>query len=221
MSTGRFVILVLLLVAGIVLSLVLGRLGDPLVSAETRDLKIPFSEFPVTIGAWKGKDRPLSPKEISIAGMDSYLRRVYSNSDGRTAVLYLCYYGNKARGMESIYHNPTICFPSAGWELTRTGRRSIRLNDIAKKFNVSLDHFRKSGSRLVVLNFFVVDGEVLEDSPRNKPFWLALDKLRFSSDPGYFAQIQVVVMSRGDVEETEQTAADLLEESGRYIFHHF
>ncbi len=221
MSTGRFVALVIVLGLGIVLSLLIGKLGDPLVSAETRDLKIPFSEFPKVLGDWKGKDRPLSEKEIAIAGMDTYLRRVYVNRDGRSAVLYLCYYGNKARGMEAIYHNPTICFPSAGFELTRTGRRSIRLVDIAKKFSVSLDHFRKSGNRLVVLNFFVVDGEVLEESPRNKPFWLALDKLRFSSDPGYFAQVQVVVMNRGDADDAEATAAELLAEAGRYIFLHF
>jgi hypothetical protein len=123
--------------------------------------------------------------------------------------------------MEAIYHNPTICFPSAGWELLRPGRRTIRLNDIARKFDASLDHFRKSGNHLVVLNFFVVDGEVLEESPRNKPFWLALDKLRFSSDPGYFAQVQVVVMNQGEVRDAEDTAAELLEVAGRYIFLHF
>lgn len=221
MSSGRFLALVVLLAIGIALSLLVGKLGDPLISAETRDLKIPFSEFPRTLGEWTGKDRALSAKEVSIAGMDSYLRRVYVNPDGRSAVLYLCYYGNKARGMEAIYHNPTICFPSAGFELTRTGRRSIRLVDIARKFNVSLDHFRKSGKQLVVLNFFIVDGEVLEESPRNKPFWLALDKLEFSTDPGYFAQVQVVVMSNGDVSDTEETAAELLTEAGRYIFLHF
>ena len=221
MSTGRFLVLLLVLAAGIALSLLVGKLGDPLLSARTRNLQIPFPEFPARLESWTGRDRPLSPREVSIAGMDTYLRRIYTNRDGRSAVLYLCYYGNKARGMEAIYHNPTICFPSAGWELMRVGRRTIRLTDVARKFGVSLDHFTKSGKHLVVLNFFVVDGEVLEESPRNKPFWLALDKLRFSSDPGYFAQIQVVVMSEGDMRDAEDTAAELLEVAGRYIFLHF
>ena len=222
MSTGRFIALMLVLAVGIALSLLVGNLADPLVSAETRDLKVPLSEFPTVIGPWKGTDRLLTPREVGIAGMDSYLRRVYVEKDGRSAVLYVSYYGNKARGMEAIYHNATICFPSAGWELTRTVRRSIRLNDIAKKFDVSIDHFHKSGNSLVVLSFFVIDGEVLEESPRNKPIWLALDRLKLSpGDPGYFAQIQVVVMHEGKVEETEQTAADLLAAAGRYIFLHF
>jgi EpsI family protein len=221
LSTGRYIVLLLVFAAGIALSLLVGTLADPLVSAKTRDLKLPFSEFPSVIGAWVGTERPLTAKELGVLGLDSHLRRVYVDQRRRSAVLYLTYYGNKARGMEAIYHNATICFPSAGWELTRTDRRTIRLNDVARKFDVSLDHFRKSGNRLVVLSFFVVDGEVLEESPRNTPIWLALDKLQFSSDPGYFAQVQVVVMNEGDEEETEQTAADLLEEAGRYIFLHF
>ncbi len=48
MSTGRFLVLVLVLASGIALSLLVGNLGNPLVSAETRDLKIPFEEFPAT-----------------------------------------------------------------------------------------------------------------------------------------------------------------------------
>jgi EpsI family protein len=221
LSKGRFLILIAVLLCGIGLSFLLGKLGNPFVSAATRDLKIPFAEFPRKLEGWQGEDRPLKAKEIKIAGMDRYLRRLYRHRDGRAVVLYLSYYGNKARGMEAIYHNPTICFPSAGWEAVRATRREIRLVDVAKKFDVSMDTFKKGGSQLVVLNFFIVDGEVLEESPRNKPFWLALDKLRFSTDPGYFVQVQVVVQSQGDLEITEATAADFLAGAGRYIFLHF
>ena len=102
-----------------------------------------------------------------------------------------------------------------------TRSRQVRLTDAARKLEVSLDHFGKSGQGLVVLNFFVLDGTVLEKSPRDKPFYLAFEKLRFSTDPGYFAQVQIVVEIRGEPDEAEDTAIELLEEAAHYIFLHF
>ena len=221
MTNRRFYILAGVLVFGVAVSTVFGKLGNPFMAAETRDLKMAFAEYPLTIGEWKGEDRVITEKEASIAGMDEYLLRTYRHPDGRVVSFYLCYYGNKLRGMESIYHNPTICFPAAGYKIASSRRQRVKLLDAARQFEVSLDRFRKSGSELLVLNFFVVDGEILEKTPRNKPFYLALEKLKLSSDPGYFAQVQVIAQSRGDGEDPAATAVEFLEEAGRYIFFHF
>lgn len=160
-------------------------------------------------------------REKKIAGMDQYLRRQYRSADGRSAMLYAAYYGNKAKGMETIYHNPTVCFPAAGWKWAGSEQRTVTLTDAARQFDVSLDTFRKPGEEITVLNFFIVDGEVLEKPPRNKPFWIGLDKLRLSGDPGYFVQAQVVTANRRDGRDGKKLAIDFLSRVGGYLFRHF
>lgn len=221
MTNRRFYILAGVLLLGVAASAMLGSLDHPFTAGETRHLKLAFSQYPLSIGQWKGEDRALSEREVSIAGMDEYLLRTYRHADGRVVSFYLCYYGNKLRGMESIYHSPTICFPAAGYEIASSERRRVKLLDAARQFEVSLDRFRKSGSELLVLNFFVIDGEILEKTPRNKPFYLALEKLKLSEDPGYFVQVQVIAPFRGGGDDPTATAIAFLEEAGRHIFVHF
>ena len=221
MSQRRFIVLAAVLGVGILASFFLGRLGNPFVSAGFRDLKVPFTEFPRRVGEWVGEDDPLTPTELKIAGLDRYLRRRYTAPDGRQALLYLAYYGNKDRGIAAIYHNPTVCFPAAGWEWARSDQRPVTLTDVARQFTVSLDTFRKPGEEVVVLNFFVIDGEILEKPPRNKPFWIALDKFTPSSDPGYFLQAQVVTVGGDGGNSAADQAVDFLEDVGRFVFRHF
>lgn len=221
MSNRRFLVLSSLLAAGIVASLAIGTLGNPFVSAGYRPLKLPFSAFPKKLGEWTGTDDPLTEREMEIAGMDEYLRRQYRAPDGRSVMLYAAYYGNKARGMQAIYHNPTICFPAAGWKWAGSDQRTITLTDAARQFDVSLDTFRKPGEEIVVLNFFIVNGEVLEKPPRNKPFWIGLEKLSLSNDPGYFVQAQVVTVNRSDGADGKKLAMDFLARAGRPLFLHF
>jgi hypothetical protein len=109
----------------------------------------------------------------------------------------------------------------AGFTHTRSERRQVILKETAREFEVSLDHFRLRSNRLVVLNFFVVNGEILERAPRNKPFWMALDKLKVSTGPGYFAQVQVVVESGEDAASAGRAALGFLSEADHYIFRHF
>ncbi len=221
MSNIRFAILAGVLGLGIVASVVFGRLGSPFAAAGHRPLKVPFSEFPLRIGEWTGVDRPLTPKEIRIAGMDEYLRRDYRNPAGERILFYLCYYGNREAGLQTIYHNVTVCLPSSGWKRIRTEHRAVTLEDAALQFPVSLHTFRKGAREIVVLCFYVVDGDVLGESPRNDPFRLGLEKLKFGSGPGYYVQAQVVTRVDGAPGEAERRVVRFLKEGGRFIFLHF
>jgi len=222
MSNRRFLVLVAILVTGIGLSLAFGRLGHPFTSAEFRDLKLPFSEFPARIGAWRGTTHRLSANVRKIAGMDRYLLRRYADEEGERAVqLYLAYYGNKDRGMRAMYHNPTICLPASGWEWTESQTRKVTLVDAGLEFDVSLDRFRLAGRKRVILNFSVVNGRVIDKPIRNEPLEIAAEKFRLSTDPGYFVQVQVVPLRWPDGENAGRVAVEFLEEAGRFVFLHF
>ena len=221
MTKRRFLVLAGVLVAGIVASLTFGRLDDPFGSVGYRKLRMPFSKFPTKVGDWTGEDRPLDETARGIARMDRYLRREYRATDGRGVMLYLAYYGNKRKGLRTIYHNPTVCFPAAGWEWVGSEQKRITPLKTAEPFDVSLDTFRRGARQLTVLNFFVIDGKILEKSPRNKPFHLALEKFVPSSGPGYFAQAQILCSPVRPGEDAGRTAVEFLEEAGHLIFLHF
>lgn len=221
MTNARFISLAGLLIAGIVVSLLFGKLGHPFAGVGYRQLKRPLEEFPWQVGDWDGEERALTAKEKRVLGMDHYLRRRYRTAEGREVVLYLCYYGNKQRGIDAIYHNATVCLPAAGWEHLGNEQKKVVPLQSAKPFEVSLDSFGAGGSELVILSFFIINGEIVERPPRNKPLWLGWDKLRLSRDPGYFAQVQVVTRTGADEHRAASTAVDFLEEVGHYIFLHF
>ena len=97
--------------------------------------------------------------------VDDHVRRVYTSADGGEVLLYVAYHGNKERGMQTWYHNPTVCLPSQGWTLESERSGTETLPDSARPVPVCRYLFAKDGRRLSVLTFFQVDRELLDQSP--------------------------------------------------------
>ena len=123
-------------------------------------------------------------------------------------LLYVAFHGNKQRGMDTWYHNPTICMPAAGFELVDTRLSSETLTDAAREIPVCRYVFARGEERRSVLTFFKVDEEFLDQSPRNKPFWTLLERVtpQFDDSPGTFVQVQIVAPV---VDRDEYAAAEV------------
>jgi EpsI family protein len=74
-------------------------------------LSAPLSELPHELLGLSGKDVPVSPEEQRIAGMDSFILRLYGNPAEFS--IYVGYYETQNHG-HSI-HSPKNCLPGAGW----------------------------------------------------------------------------------------------------------
>ena len=109
--------------------------------------------------------------------------------------------------MQTYYHNATVCFPSQGWTVESERPGSETSPELAREIPVCRYVFAKDGTRLSVMTFFEVDGEPLDQSPRNKPFWLLLDRAtpQLSDRPGTFVQVQIIVSvpAQGDHRATD------------------
>ena len=166
--------------------------------------------IPLDLAGWTGVEDPLSEASVRTTQVDDYVRRRYEAADGTSLLLYVAYHGNKERGMQTYYHNATVCFPSQGWTLEseRTGTETLQLK--AKEIPVCRYVFSKDGVKLSVLTFFKIGRELLDQSPRNKPFWTFLDRVtpQFDDSPGTFVQVQIVAPIRGGVADGEYAAAD-------------
>lgn len=163
---------------------------------------------PAALSGWKGVDEPMTAEVIHTLQVDDYVRRRYTAESGDEVLMYVAYHGNKERGMQTYYHNVDVCFPSQGWTRQSQTTGTETLHDAAKEVPVCRYVFAKEGVKLSVLTFFKVDDEFLDQSPRNKPFWLLVDRAtpQFDDSPGMFVQVQILtpVGDRG-----EYAAADV------------
>jgi len=222
LSRVRFGILAVVLLAGV--GMTFGMVSNPFRASGKRPLTKPFSGFPREIvdakgTVWTGRDRELTIPAQNIAGMDEYLRRDYHATDDRTVRLFVSYYGNMRAGIDTIYHNPTVCFPSHGWQLEE--ERPAEAGTGPDRIPLTMYRFSKGSKEYTVLNFFVVNGRILGQSPREDPLELAKQKFTLSSDPGYYVQVQVIAESRPGGREGSTTALLFLSAARRAIFSHF
>lgn len=205
--------------AGAAASLFLGDSVGHLLGTER--LAHPLAEaVPAEFGGWTGKDDPLTDAERKTLLLDDHVRRVYRGPGGEMVTLFVSFHGNKERGLQRYYHNPTVCYPAAGWTLEATRFERVTLEDLAEEIPTCRYVFEKTGSRISVLTLFQVDREFLDESPRNKPFWMLLDRLKPEIDdrPGSFTQVQVIVPIReGDEAAAAALSVRFLRTFGRTI----
>jgi EpsI family protein len=175
-------------------------IGDP-ASRLTGTVQLPHplkSSIPLDFAGWRGEDEALSEGVLRTIQVDDYVRRHYRDAAGTEVMLYVAYHGNKERGMQTYYHNATVCFASQGWTIESERTSSETLHDVAKEVPVCRYVFGKDGAKLSVLTFFQVTtnhvAELLDQSPRNKPFWTMLDRVtpQFDDSPGTFVQVQII-----------------------------
>lgn len=215
--------------AALVLCAVLGaaipvstRWGDPVeqLLGTVRPAKALKLAIPAEARGWRGQDQVLSAKERRALGLDDYVERSYAGPAGEALTLFVSFYGNKQRGLNAYYHNPTICYRDAGWTLVDTRFDRMTLEDVGRELPTCRYLFERQGQRLSVTTFFLIDDELLDESPRNKPFWTFVEKLTptLSDAPGSFAQVQVIVGVNGaDPSDADATTARFLRAFGAEI----
>jgi hypothetical protein len=123
-------------------------------------LPLPLSAVPMIIGDWEGRDITIPELVQKAAANDDYVCRLYVNKlTGQWAKLYV---GFSGRPRTMIGHKPTICYVSAGWVLDSSEQSQIVCRD-GSKIPCLFHRFHKSdssGSEIVVLNFYVVNGQI-------------------------------------------------------------
>jgi EpsI family protein len=172
------------------------RWGDPVdrLLGTVRPAQALALAIPTAAEGWTGSDQALSAKERRTLQLDDYVERTYRGPDGEALTLFVSFYGNKQRGLQRYYHNPTICYRDAGWTLLETHFERVTLQDLGREVPTCRYLFERDGQRLSVTTFFQIDDELLDESPRNKPFWTLLEKMTpsLSDAPGSFAQVQII-----------------------------
>jgi hypothetical protein len=123
-------------------------------------LPLPLSALPMVINNWEGLDIVIPELVQKAAANDDYVCRLYVNKlTGQWAKLYV---GFSGRPRTMIGHKPTVCYISAGWVWDSSERSQIICRD-GSKMPCLVHRFHQpdsSGSEIVVLNFYVINGQI-------------------------------------------------------------
>ncbi len=120
----------------------------------------PLANIPVTLGEWTmvGESR-FSDKVLAGLKPTDYLYRIYKDSRGNRATLYLGYH---AGGPDSgAIHSPKHCLPGSGWfELSETSKK-IAVESRELPFIQAV--YQNDDQKELFIYFYQVKGRVLTD----------------------------------------------------------
>jgi EpsI family protein len=197
----------LLIAAGGLYRVVSGRLG--FIVQTPIKLPVPLSGFPYELGSWKGEDLPLSEAVKRAARNDDYLNRTYINRSTNEHVnVYVAF---TARPRTMFGHRPTVCYPASGW--VHDGTVNTEVSSLSGRIIPSLLHrFHRTAPNsdaLVVLNFYIVNGELTNDESIFSGIFWRTPNIR-GNPARYVAQVQISSVSENSVRAASRDISDLL-----------
>lgn len=187
--------LVLLLVSGAAYRAGAAKLGG--FSAAIPLARGTLNALPLDLNGWRGRDELLDPRIVEATDTDDHVNRVYIGPQGQHSVHLYIAYGVNFRDL--MPHRPEVCFPSAGWVLSKKSKVDVH-SGASAKIPTQVFRFRRGAleaDSVAVMSYYLVDGQYSPDmSLLRSQAW------RPDEDIRYVAQIQIVsddtAFARGD-----------------------
>jgi len=133
----------------------------------------PLSTLPTTVQGFTGRDIEVPPEQRAIAGMSSYVMRIFEEpkqAGGRAFSVYVGYYESQIQG-KSI-HSPKNCLPGNGWEPISAGTTAIPVGSgsvavnrylLGKESQTALVYYWYQGRGRIAANEYKVKWNLLQD----------------------------------------------------------
>mgnify|MGYP001027149764 CR=1 FL=1 len=138
---------------------------------QTLELQKPLTELPDPVPGFTHKDFPVPDDQVAVAGMTSYVNRVFLEDSAEVYGLYVGFYDSQRQG--KTVHSPKNCLPGAGWEPMASGRRVLSLPGgdvevnrylIVNQGNQALVYYWYQGRGRVAANEYKVKWDLLRDA---------------------------------------------------------
>jgi len=180
--------------------------------AEAHVPRLTLAKFPMTLGAWQGRENPpFEAKVIRVLGVDDHLNRTYI-AGSLPVSLYIGYYDSQRTG-ETI-HSPMKCLPGTGWQPLSTGQTAIpvRTADGASQ-DVAVNRYvvQKGSDRYIVLFWYQAHGRVVTSEYVAKVH-LMLDAVRMNRTDGALVRLIVPVPYGATEAGADEAARGLVQE---------
>ena len=156
------------------------------------------------------RDLPISPEEQRVAGMDSYISRLYTRDSTEFFSIYVGYYESQTQGR--TIHSPKNCLPGGGWEPVSAGSRVVPRGTDSVTVNRYV--IENKGSRAIVYYWYQGRGRVAWNEYAVK--WdLIRDKALYGRSEEALVRL-VIPVAEGDEEQADRLATEV---AGNLIGH--
>ncbi|HEX5581481.1 MAG TPA: EpsI family protein [Gemmatimonadaceae bacterium] len=134
-------------------------------------LQAPLSMIPDPVPGYTHSDVVIAEDEARVAGMTSYVNRVFKDGDREVYGLYVGFYDSQSQG--KTVHSPKNCLPGGGWEAMESGTRTIATSAgpaevnryvISDQRNTAIVYYWYQGRGRVAHNEYLVKWDLLRDA---------------------------------------------------------
>lgn len=136
-------------------------------------LQRPLAELPAPVTSVKTQDLPIDTAQLRVAGVTTYLNRVFVTPDTTTLAVYVGYYDSQSQG--KTVHSPKNCLPGAGWEpvekpsyaqvpVAGGGTVAVNRYQLANGGKQALVYYWYQGRGRVAANEYLVKLDLLRDA---------------------------------------------------------
>ena len=103
-----------------------------------------FSEFPMKLEEWTGREDRLESIYLDALKLDDYIIADYTDGQGNLINFYVAYYASQKKGESA--HSPRTCIPGGGWKIKELKQKT-------------LDTFISNGKPLAINRLLIQQGE--------------------------------------------------------------
>lgn len=164
-----------------------------------------FSEFPLTLGEWKGTPEAMEQVYIDALKFTDYALVNFRDDIGNNVNFYAAYYASQRKG-ESV-HSPRSCLPGGGWEiesLTQVALPEAVVNGAPLQVNRALISYGEN--KQLVYYWFQQRGRAITNEYLVK-WYIFWDALTRSRTDGSLVRLIVPLREGGDVAQMDQALA--------------
>ena len=135
-------------------------------------LQAPLSQLPDPLAGYTHVDVEVPEDQVQVAGMTSYVNRVFSQDSADVFGLYVGFYDSQQQG--KTVHSPKNCLPGSGWEPMSHRRDTLSVGTaepavvnryvIANKTQQAVVYYWYQGRGRVAANEYLVKWDLLRDA---------------------------------------------------------
>jgi len=168
----------------------------------------PLTDFAMPNNGWTAvQDVQIDKETLEVLNADDILSRVYQNSAGRYASLFVAYFQTQRNGKAP--HSPKNCLPGSGWVPSQSGTIAVPIEGEAQPILVNRYIVARGSNQSVVFYWYQSKSRVVASEYSAKVYTI-LDAVRFNRTDTALVRV-VVSVNNGDTTTAIQTATSFVQ----------
>jgi exosortase D (VPLPA-CTERM-specific) len=175
-------------------------------AAELYPVRASFSEFPLQLGPWHGRNDVMEQVYLDQLRLDDYELANYSTVSGQPVNFYVAYYNSQRKG-EAV-HSPRSCLPGGGWQMRDFDQRELpQVTVSGKPLRVNRTLIEMGDQRQLVYYWFQQRGRIITNEFVVK-WYLFWDSLTRHRTDGAMVRLITPLPVNGSEAEADRRLTD-------------